>query len=162
MNKQGSIIDIVFLIVILFALSLFIIIGYKIMDTINDEFQTKSDLSTTAKGHISDLEGRFVNLFDGIFITIMIFLTIIIAVGVYFLNLHPIFYVPAILIAIFVIIMAGVFGNAYNEITESTDIKTEADKFTLIPFIFENFVVFITIISFLIIIVMYAKQRISE
>ena len=158
-HKKGSIFDVLILAIILLAMTMFIVFGYKLMTTINTDFQANADLSTASKGHISDLKGRFVNLFDGIFLTVVIFLSLVIAVGVYFLDLHPIFYIPSIFVIIFVIIVSAAFANVFNDVTDASDIQAEADEFTLMPFIMKHFVKFIAIIGFLIVIAMYAKQR---
>lgn len=160
MNKKGSIIaDMILLVVIIFALSLFIIVGYKVMTEINTNFQNNPDLSTNAKSNINDLKGKFVNLFDGIFITTLIFLILALAVGAYYLNLHPVFYIPAILIIVFVVIMAAIMANTFSDITDDNLISTTTSEFTILPFIMDYYVYFILVFSFLIIIALYAKQR---
>lgn len=158
-NKKGSVFDILLLTIILFAMTFFIILGYKTMTEINTEFQNSADLSSNSKTYISDLKGRFVNLFDGIFITIMIILSIAIGVGVYYLDLHPIFYLVSLFVIIFIIIIAAVFANSFSDLTDDPDLETQKDEFTLMPYVMEKFPFFIMVLTFLIIIVMYAKNR---
>ena len=92
-NKRGSIFDVIMFAIILFALSLFIIFVYKIMTEIDKDFQANPDLSSNAKTIMSDLKGRYINLFDGIFITVLIMFALVISVGAYYLDAHPVFYV---------------------------------------------------------------------
>jgi hypothetical protein len=161
-NKKASVLDILVITVMVFALGLFIIVGYKVFSVINTEFQANPDLSDTSKSIVGDLKGKYVGLFDGIFFTFLIFFAIAILVGVYYLNLHPIFFIPSILVIIFTIIIGGVIANTYSDITDASDFQSEANEFILMPFIFDNYITFITVIGFLIVIVMYAKNRITE
>lgn len=158
-NKKGSIFDVIILSVILFILALFIIFGYKIMTEFDTEFQTNDDLASESKSIMSDLKGRFVNLFDGIFFAFMILFAIAIAVGAYYFPVHPVFFVMSIFIIIFVVILAAVFANTYSDISEASEISSPTAEFTLMPFIFNNYVLFIMVLAFLIVIIMYAKQR---
>lgn len=167
-NKKGSMIDIIIYSIIIFALALVIIFGYKIMNTFNTEFQGNEDLSSNAKSIISDSQGRYIDLFDGIFLTVFILLAIAIAIGAYFVYLHPVFFVPALFISIFVIIIAGVLVNAFSDISTDPELSSERGDFTFLPFIMGSvdnpkgyLLPFIVVFTFLVIIASYAKYKVD-
>tara|TARA_Y100000310_G_scaffold43010_1_gene40165 strand:+ start:6556 stop:7038 length:483 start_codon:yes stop_codon:yes gene_type:complete len=152
-------IDTLVFVVIMFILGLFIVFGYKLMSMINTEFQLRDDMSSTAKGHISDLDGKYVNLFDGIFFTVLIMLALAIAVGAYFVYLHPVFYVPSIFIVIFVVIITAILANTFSDITTDNDIVDVRNEFTLMTFIMDSYLTYVLFLVFAIVIVTYAKFK---
>lgn|SRR3990167_3065772 len=164
-NKKGSILDIMFYAIIMFMLALFIILAYKIMGIINDEFQSKDELSSTAKTILSEKKTQYVNLFDGIWITVFILFALVIAVGAYFIYMHPVFFVPSLFVIIFLIIVAAVLTNVFSDITESDDLRSEKNEFSIISFVMGSeghqsyYMPWIVILSFLIIMASYAKYK---
>jgi|TARA_R100000789_G_scaffold99515_2_gene106287 hypothetical protein len=158
-QKKGSIFDVLMLAIIIFAFSLFIVFGYKIMSEIDTAIQDNADLSDTSKSHMADLKGKYVNLWDGIFITVLILVGLAIAVGVYYFEVHPVFYVASIFIVIFVVFISAAFSNVFSDVKETEEFSSTTSEFSLLPFVMDNYVKFILFLSFIIIIVMYAKSR---
>lgn len=162
MKKKASILDITTLAIFLFIFALFIILGNKSIREINTEFQQTSALSNTSKSHISTLSTKYTNIWDNIFPMVMVFVAIAIAIGAYFLDLHPIFYLPSIFIIMITIMISGIFGNAYADIKDEAEIKSDTDLLDMINFIFNNYVIIILVLSFIVVIVLYAKNKGAE
>ena len=161
-HSKGSVIDVILYAVIMFTLGIFIIFGYKLMSTINTEIQNNQDLSSTSKTISSDLNSKYVNLFDGIFITVFVFLALVIIVGAYFVYIHPVFYVPSLFIIVFIVLIAAVLTNVFNEITTSEDLATERASFTLMTFVMDDLMPYVLVLAFAVVIVSYAKWRGEE
>ena len=93
--------------------------------------------------------------------SLLLLLAIVIGIGMYYINAHPVFFVPSIMIILFVIIMAAVFSNVFEEITAVDDLIGVSSEFTLMPFVMANYVKFILFFCFMIVILMYAKAKIT-
>ena len=127
------------------------------MTTINTEIQNNADLSPVSKTIMSDTKGRYVSLFDGIFITVVVLLAVVIAIGAYFVYIHPVFFVPSIFIAMFIVFIAAVMGNVFHNVTTQSELSAERAEFNLLIYVMDNFVTFILVAVFLIIIASFAK-----
>ena len=69
------------------------------------------------------------------------------------------FFVVGIIVFIIAIALAAIFANIYNEISQNDQLKEQADRFSIMNFIMENFPTFMLIPGTLILIVLYAKAR---
>ena len=147
----------VFYTILIFGLGLTILFAYKLLKTINTEIQANPDLSSTSKQIMTDTKESYVNLFDGIFLVVVIFLGLVIAIGAYFVYLHPVFFVPSIFIATFIVLIAAVLGNVFHDVSTTSDLNDEREEFSYMKYIMDHIVQFVLVFTFLVIIASYAK-----
>lgn len=159
MKKKGSVFDLVLFMVVILALALIIIMGWRLFNILDDEFDNNPDISSNAKTLIQMNKDRYVNLFNGIFLTFFLFLPLALIVGAYFIDTHPVFFIASVFISVFLVLLGGAFSNVYEEISTDPELSSYADDFTFIDFIMENYVKYTLMVIFLVIIVTYAKNR---
>ena len=158
MNKKAGLPDGFFLIVALFTIALVFILMYVILANINDRFQESSAITPGAKSISSTLTGKYVNLFDKMFLFIVIGLGFAVIAGAWFISSHPALFWISVPILAFTIWVGALFANIFKEITLNDQIATYADDFLYTVFIFDHFVIVITGFVLLLALALYAKK----
>lgn len=149
-KKKGSIVDGIFLTVIFFIFSIVIVTGFIVLNSINTEIQNTAGIPDIAKDELQKQNDRYVPLWDGIFITLYIFVNFIAVLGVFFLDIHPIFSIFIFLMVIVVPFIAGTLTEVYIEFANSNDIAPFESQFVIIPFVMNNYIIFALLSVFLI------------
>ncbi len=158
-KKKGAVSDIIFIMIIIFVIAITMIISIKIFTETNNELQQMTLIPNQSKQLMSDWDDKVASLFNGMFL--FLFMGVIIA-GVVLasrVEVSPGFFVVGIIVFIIAIALAAIFANIYNEISQNDQLKEQADRFSIMNFIMENFPTFMLIPGTLILIVLYAKAR---
>ena len=89
MNKKAGLPDGFFLIVAFFTIAIVFILMFVIVSKMDDEFQKSSIVTANAKSISEDLTNKYANLFDKMFLFIVIGLGFGVIAGAWFINSHP-------------------------------------------------------------------------
>jgi len=157
-NKKGSWIDVFFICAIMFGIAIVILVGWKVMSDVNDEFQSKLT-HTEATTIMQESTDRYVDLFDGIFLFVFFGSFIAVIIGSLFLDTHPAFFAISTILLVIICFVVAVFANAYGELSIDDELATFADDFTYIPFIMQYFVHIVIFMVCAISIALYSKSR---
>lgn len=119
------------IIVFIFAIATIPIayVGDKVFDELN-ESSAVGESSNTTRGAINAVSGFMIPAFDQVvfFTLIAIFIgTIIIAI---FTDFHPVALGVFILTLILIVIIGGVMGDLFDDVTDNSIISSTADEFT--------------------------------
>jgi len=158
-NKKGSVQDLLYVGITLFAFAMVILICFRISTSLNTEFQASDYVD--AKGKAA--HQQITNMYPGIIDNSFIFVTIILSIGALIMaalvRVHPIF-LPIYLIAwIFVIFMCSIFSNAYQEMATNPDMAALAAQMTFMNQVMTTLPFIIGIVGALLAIVMYKAYR---
>ena len=159
MNKKAGVPDGLFYMVAIFAVAIISIVGFLILDKINDSFQSSSGITQEGKDLTEQIHGRYVAIIDSAFIMIFVGVLIGTLVGVWFIRTHPALFWIMIPIFAFIIFFAAIYANVFYNFTQNTNIISIADQFTIIPFIMNNYAYVITGVVILIAIFLFAKGK---
>lgn len=139
-SKNGNaIVDSIIVIVVIFAFSLFIIVGKNMFDDINTDIQDSDDLSTQAKQVSSDLNNRYDTFFDNLFLFGLIVLWMVIIVLSLVTEINPMFFVFALLILVAVLYVGMELANTYEDFTSDGEYSSIASNYPKMNWIFEHF-----------------------
>ncbi len=162
-NKKGSLLDIVFIGIVVLFFGMTVLIGFKFMDELDDRIQS-SDVTNNARARAasSQLRGDYPGVINHTFL----FFTVGLAIGALMLaamvRVHPIF-IPLFLIAlVFVIFFAGLFSNIYQEIANEPSMTALADELTFIGTILNTLPLIVGIFGTILMIVMYKLRSYAE
>lgn len=144
-----------------FVIALVFILGYIVFSNINNEFQESGVISTQGKEMSSELMTRYPNLFDKMFMFILLGLGLGVIAGAYFIPSHPALFFISIPILAFIIWLGGLYANIFYEITNHAEIATLAKDFPITLFVFNNYVMIIMVYILVLAIALYAKQRVG-
>lgn len=147
-----------FLIVAFFAIAIIFIFMYVILSKVNDKFQESEFITSEGKAISSSLTTKYLNLFDKAFLFIVIGLGFATIAGAWFISSHPALFWISVPILAFIIWVGALFANIYREITINQQISSYASQFVFTKFIFDNFVIVMTVYVLLLATALYAKK----
>jgi len=159
MNKKASFADMFYIALIGFIVAIASVSGYMFLSKVNDKFQSSTGIAQEGKDIVSSTQSRFVSWFDGIFIVIIVLLTIMGLVFAWNVPSHVVFYPLTIIVYIALILITATLGNVFYEFAANAEITSYASDFTIIPLVMNNFLQVMLVIGFLIAVVLFSKSR---
>ena len=155
---MASIIDLILVAVVLFGLAIGGFVLHEVFDQANDKIQV-SNLGTDSKAFNATQNAKYPTMLDNFFLILFVGLGLAVFIGAFFLQSHPVFFIFAVIILGFIVIIAAILGNAYEEFVGNEEFSAVEANYTVIPFVFNNFVTVIAVIGFLLMIGLFAKTR---
>lgn len=157
-KKKANITDIPYVASMMFLLALTIIFGYLIMDNINDEVQNNDKIPSVAKtANITTME-KFL-IFDGVYLIVWAISLLGTLISAYFIETHPVFFVVFLILLIIILTALIPISNLMESIFGDAHFTDAINNFPIIMFYITHFFKIITIHSFLIMYVLYAKVK---
>jgi len=157
MNKKGSLLDPLYIVLILFTFAIISIIMYYVLS----EFQIQSEdklTSTYAQEALTKGEETLLN-FDNLIVVVLVGLIIATLVGAYFIDTSPIIFWVSLFLLFTFVTVAVVFTNAFEEIIGTAPLNEVSSDFSIMSLIMSNLPLTLIIIFVLVGIVLYAKWR---
>ena len=155
-NKKGTILDFLYLVIILFIFAIISVIMYPVFVEVNQGLN-ESGVHAEQLQNSVDVQNKYVGITDGIFLFILVGLSIAALIGAMMINTHPAFYpIAAFLLALFAIIN-GILSNAFTAVAEAPVIVDYSGQFLITNFVMGYLPWIILIISFIVAIVLFAK-----
>lgn len=158
-NKGSSIIDVLFIGIVLTMLAIGIFVLNAIFDEANTKLQDSDSLSANSKQFSQDNQSKFPKTMDMLFLIIFAGLSISIFIGAFLLNTHPLFFIFTVIILAFFVIIAAILGNVYEEFTARPVFSAVESSYIVIPFVMQNFTMSILGIGMLLLLGLFAKAR---
>ena len=155
-NKKGSLIDIMYIGVVLLFFAIVVTIGLKIATEVKDNIDTNPIFADgESRSAIGEVTTKFTYTIDNTFLFLAIFLalgTLALASLVY---IHPIF-IPFYFIGwVLVIFFSGILSNIYQTMAADTNLVAIADQLTFIEGILTILPIIVGVFGILLMIVMY-------
>ena len=164
MNKKGSIQDIVMIIGTLFAISVVILISFKIMDSIQTKFQDVEE--TQGNIHVNQSMSQVRGMFPGVVDSSIMLLLVVLLVGAIgaalLTRFHPVFFVFFIIIFAILLQVSGAISDAYQEFAESEAFSTLEPELTFTHLVMRNLPWVIAISGCLLAWIMYKIWQAEE
>lgn len=155
MNKRGSILDILWIGIVLFILSLTTILVYKVYSEIDAKFQASDDLPTESKTASSQMLAHYPGIIDNSFLFITIIMAIIAFALATLVRVHPIFFVFYIIVLAIVVFLCGVFSNVYQTIAGNSEFTALADNLTFTSHIMKFLPFIVSVFGTILAVIMY-------
>ncbi len=155
MNKKGSLLDIVYAIGVLFFFAFLLLIGFKISGEFNTQAQSLNDLSASEKATIDTLNSRYTGVMDKSIVFLAIGISLVTLILAALVRVHPIFIPLFIVGLLFVVVIAAVASNVYEEVATHPGLVNEADQLPLTSLILNYLPIFVAVVGTLLMIVMY-------
>lgn len=155
-NKKGTLRDMFFLLPILFVIAISILLGIKILNSINDTGFTNNDPNADA---IMDIGvTRVLPSYDVIFMGIILAIAIVTILSAYLLRESPAFFFIGVLMIMILEIIAVVLSNAYDAITNESAFATTVNTVPQMDFIMNWLPLIMLGFSALVLIVIYGLR----
>lgn len=160
-NKKGSLLDPLLIIIILFAFGFMAILGYKVSDSLNDSIQSGTALQQSQKDLVQSFHDSYISIFDIGFLVVFVLLFVGILIGSYLIDTSPVFLPIFLFLSIFLIILTAILGNVFYDGTTGS-LAVERASFPIITFIMNNFLKIIIITILCSATIMYGKSRLNQ
>jgi len=160
MNKKGFVGEIITIGVVLFVMTLYVMIGHGILKDFQ-ESAGDSLIDTPTAQRINQTGFNSVVALDNAVVFGIIGLFLFAVISSFFIKTHPVVFVAAIAALILAVILSVTFSNIYDDLAGSNSFLDFEQDFTKIPFILNNMPLFVLIMGGLIILAIYAKERLT-
>jgi hypothetical protein len=161
LNKKGSFGSdtLVMVVMGLFLFGLFMFVGHKIFNEINDDLQDNFFEDSPESKEIMRNGSNLINGFDMLFIMVLVLIMIGLIVSVYFIDSHPIFFAVSLVIFLAVLTIGAVLSDVFNDISSNAIFANETATYPMTVFVFNNFPLVILIMGAIVTIMLFAKAR---
>jgi len=158
MKRKGSLRDIILITVLGFGMVLAGLFAIKVLNVINDQFQSSSLVPAEGKEILNTMNDRLPKWVDSAFLLFWVLLMIVGVILAMMINTNPVFIPISIFYFIFLIFISRVFSVIYLRLVESASLSTQAGLLSIIPYILPRLPLFSFIFGALIVGVMVVKR----
>ena len=160
-NKKGNApFDVATILIIIVALGITSIFGYKIFDELNSDFQNSTDITdSTAIATSQDMFDKYPSLLDNIFAFAFVLLMIFTIISVFMIDSHPIFFIITVIMLISVFLVAILLGNTFDDLMGETVISSYANSFPYTSWIMQHILTVMVAVGFVISIALFVKFK---
>lgn len=159
MKKKGSLFDMMYIGIFVFVCAIMFTVGWMIYSKINVQWQAKAELGTASQQIMQDNADRYVKIYDGVFLVILVGMYLASLILAYNVDINPVFYFLSLFVMAVIVIVMAVLGNAWYAYANNPELSGYVDDFTIIPFVLGNYVYITTVMAFGLVGVMYAKTQ---
>jgi hypothetical protein len=156
-SKRGNLGDIVFIMVFVFVLGLIIFISATLLGKINAQIQGGDMLSARGAAIIDRADNRFAGTFNTVWFIVFIGMWVATLVSAFFIRSHPVFYFVSLFVLIIFVLLAGILGNAFDDIASSEGMSEYSDSFTIINWFMGRFGAVIAVMSVVVAVILFNK-----
>ena len=155
-NKKGSLIDIMFIGVVLMFFAIVVLIGLKVAT----EFEENIDANPLfadgeARSAVENVRVKYTNTVDNLFLFLMIFLAMGTLVLAALVRVHPMF-IPFYFIGwVLVIFFSGILSNIYQSMAADSNLIAIANELTFMVTIMEALPIIVGVFGIILMAVQY-------
>jgi hypothetical protein len=148
----------------MFAMIIIVIIGYKILSSMNNEIQDMDSniLDATSKGAMASVEDTYLKTMGSVFFFIWFVVFVSSVISAWFVDIHPAWFFLSIFLFVFIAIAVIPLNNALEAITTNEMLVNETLSFPIIYYFINHFYTIFIVQSFVILISLYAKHRVDD
>jgi len=157
MGKKGSIIDWLFIFIIMFVLAIVFAAVQFTQETTIKEINASGELGSEAEQILGERNSGLLSTFETIFVILVFGLGLATILLAFQINTHPAFFLVFLLILFFVALVGPEFTNTYEEFQQDSDIYEATSGMGMINFVMGAYPKIMIVIAILIGVVMYAK-----
>lgn len=161
-NKKGSLLDFVYIVGVIIFLSIVALVIVKSFTTINDTIQILPQADNQTKAVSSSINTNLPKLFDWAIVLGFILFTIMIFFLASLVRIHPLFFIPYILLTIGFVAGSIALSNAYANAATNDMLAEQAAQMPLTSSLMLYLPVVLGILSFVLAIFMYKNYREGE
>jgi hypothetical protein len=151
-----GVIELIIVFIILLVMAIVVIFGHLIL----------TNFRTAANGTLKETSVDIIDkgitaqlTYDGVFLFMFIGLVVAVIVSGFYIRTNPIFFVVSIFALVIVVMIAGVFTNAFYDFSTNNSISNSAANYPIMRQIFYNLPIIASFLGIAIIIIWYAKGR---
>jgi len=160
MNKQGSILDIAYILTMLFVFAFVTILMFNIYNAYKEDVAGNEAFNNTVNLQVEASATNTLQILDYVYVFFLVGFILLSIVSSFAIRSHPLFFFISLFMLIITVIIGSSLSNVYQDITTDTELSDET--YTVIPFIMNHLPTFILMIGAILVIVLYAKSKWEE
>lgn len=158
-SKKGQFTsDIIYFVIFFFILIIAVIAGKWIVGELNDVSE-ELPITDEAKQLTTDIDEGYIPFWDGIMLFAFIFLILAMFFTSYMIDTYPFFFVITLFVVIVFTLGVMLLRNVFFDLMAGDTFGGEASNFVIIPFLMENIVSIMIVVSFITAVILFAKWR---
>lgn len=157
-KKRGFVGDIAVVIGLLFTFALVVVIAWKVFDSYNTNYQT-TDASTEAKASVNDNAGRYVTVFDSMFLFILFGLSVALFLSTSYIDTRPEFFFVTLIASVIFVGLAAAVSNAYESFSDSPGLANSTADFSIVPSVMDRLPLVVIVFVVAVLMGLYFKSR---
>ncbi len=156
MNKRGGMADLIFIIIILFALAACTLVGSLVYSSWKSESADIINTSPTAQA-ITDKGSEVMSIMDYVFLLVLVGLTISTLLLAFMIRTHPVLFFASLFMLAIAILIAAQFSNIYEEFIADGEVSSTAADYTITTYVMSHLPTVILIIGCMVLIFLFVK-----
>lgn len=158
-GKKAFIGDVLMLMILLFVLAIVIMVAYLVLSNVNTAFSGQSSIPAAGKAIVSDATAEYINLWDGIFVFLLVGLSLAAGISAYFIDTHPLLFVFMLIILCAYVFVSAAIANAYYDIESASAFSSFALEFKMMHFVMSKLPYYVLMEGVVIMIALFAKTN---
>lgn len=159
MNKRGSILDSIIIILVIVAVAITGLLTVAFTKTIGNAFDESEDIPDYAKELSNSVTNQTPGIIDFIAVILIIGLPLISMALAFFVDTHPIIFWASLGLIILILILAGGFSVAWGSLTDNNLFGEAAYDMPMTNWIMNHYVIYALFVVGLIIFGTFVKAR---
>ncbi len=159
MNKKANVPDILVIVVFCFAIIISLTTVMKFMDDVIVDINGSSTVNQVTKDQLNGHRTVLPKVMDGLFVFIFFGAFFSVIIAAYLIRSNFVFFTIALLIVAIFTWITAILSNTFESYVKSdAALQTFVqNNFSLSNYLINNWVIFVVVLSFLVIIALYAK-----
>jgi hypothetical protein len=154
-SKKATIDDLVYIMVVVATLSIFILISYKVVHTLNANTDLQDKMDSYGKNALSSIDNTYPTALDSSYLLLLVGLCIITLFLAGMVAVHPIFFIFYLVMLVIIVIIGGALSNVYQTFAEDPAFADLASNMTYMSHVMQYLPFIIGVFGFILAIIMY-------
>lgn len=165
-SKKGSILDIIYIAVIIFGLAIagvFVkLVSDKMHDTIPSQMNNTGGNAAEASGIVGTVFSGFSGMIDWITFSIFVGMLIALIITSFMFDSHPAFFFIFLFLSIFIFLLSAIFSNVYQTMNADPNLAATIATMPKQTFIMNYFPYILLVTIVISVVIIYGKSRMSR
>lgn len=158
--KKGNVfIETILILVVIFAFAIISIFSVKFYNEIEPALELTPDLSNDSINVLQGIKNYLPDLMNNAFLILMIFLWLATIFLSFTIDVHPAFFVIALVLLVITLLVGMMLGNTYSDIASSEELSEMTSDFSYAYWVFSHIHIVTLIIGASLLISIYAKNK---
>lgn len=153
---MSNIADIIYLIIVVLVLAIMIVLGMYILDAFSTSAVVTSTFTASQISMVTQAKSA-VSMFDYLAVFIVAGVGVVCIISAYMVRTYPLFFVVMFIAQMIIVGVSSIISNVWYQIAQTSQLVTEANTLTWLPFIFNNLPLIVLVFSAAIAIVSYGS-----
>lgn len=154
-NRKGSIVDLIYMGLVLLIFSIIVLIGLNVGQSFQTQIKTMAILDSDGQAAVDQTVAGYAHTIDFSFLFLAIFIGLVTLILAAMVRVHPIFIIFFIIGWIFTVFLCGIFSNVYQSMAGQSQLIDTANQLVLITKIMEYLPLIVGIFGIILMVVMY-------